>query len=129
MCRLAQPHDGQKRLVFTSVGVGIVIEVTLTSTGSESEESECFRFLPTPLMTPSLGSTYDLVKTRLSESAGGKRKDKLISMYAPKLCDCMVLFFCFCLRLRQPSFHWIVNDRVVSGIRTLFSLDRNVLRF
>ena len=33
------------------------------------------------------------------------------------------------LRLRQPSFHLIVNGGVVGGIRTLFSLDRNVLRF
>ena len=31
--------------------------------------------------------------------------------------------FGFCLRLRQPSFHLIVNDRVLGGIRTLFSLD------
>ena len=31
--------------------------------------------------------------------------------------------FSFCQRLRQPSFHLIVNDRVVGGIRTLFSLD------
>ena len=31
--------------------------------------------------------------------------------------------FSFCLRLRQPSFRLIVNDRVVGGIRTLFSLD------
>ena len=34
----------------------------------ESEESERFLFLPALLMTPSLRSSYDLVKTRLSES-------------------------------------------------------------
>ena len=34
----------------------------------ESEESERFLFLPAPLITPSLRSAYDLVKTRLSES-------------------------------------------------------------
>ena len=34
----------------------------------ESEESERFLFLPALLMTPSLRSAYDLVKTRLSES-------------------------------------------------------------
>ena len=34
----------------------------------ESEESERFLFLRAPLMTPSLRSAYDLVKTRLSES-------------------------------------------------------------
>ena len=25
-------------------------------------------------------------------------------------------FFCLCFRLRQPSFHWIISDRVVNGI-------------
>ena len=34
----------------------------------ESEESERFLFLLAPLMTPSLLSAYDLVKTRLSEA-------------------------------------------------------------
>ena len=34
----------------------------------ESEESERFLFLLAPLMTPSLHSAYDLVKTRLSEA-------------------------------------------------------------
>ena len=34
----------------------------------ESEESERFLFLLAPLMTPSLRSAYDLVKTRLSEA-------------------------------------------------------------
>ena len=34
----------------------------------ESEESERFLFLLAPLMTPSLLSDYDLVKTRLSEA-------------------------------------------------------------
>ena len=34
----------------------------------ESEESERFLFLLAPLMTPSLLSAYDLVKTRLSET-------------------------------------------------------------
>ena len=98
MCRLGQPHDGQKRLVFTSdgVGVGIVSGVvralmTLSSTESESEESERFHFLPTTLMSPSLRSAYDLVKTRLSESDCRKRKYKPISMRAPMLSD----WFCF----------------------------------
>ena len=35
----------------------------------------------------------------------------------------VVIWGRFCLRLRQPCFHLIVNDRVVGGIRTLFSLD------
>ena len=34
----------------------------------ESEGSERFLFLLAPLMTPSLSSAYDLVKTRLSEA-------------------------------------------------------------
>ena len=41
----------------------------------ESEESERFFFLLAPLMTPSLLSDYDLVKTRLSEAeAEAERK-------------------------------------------------------
>ena len=34
----------------------------------ESEESERFLFHLAPLMTPSLRSAYDLLKTRLSEA-------------------------------------------------------------
>ena len=62
MCRLAQPHDGQKRLVCTSdrVGVEIVsgvlralkdlvkilnVNAVISSAESESEESERFIFL------------------------------------------------------------------------------------
>ena len=40
----------------------------MSSTELESEEAEHFYILPTPLLTPSLRSTYDLVKTRMSES-------------------------------------------------------------
>ena len=59
MCRLAQPHDGQKRLVFTSDRVGVeivsgvlralkdlvkILNAVISSAESESEESERFIF-------------------------------------------------------------------------------------
>ena len=40
----------------------------MSSTELESEEAEHFYILPTALLTPSLCSTYDLVKTKMSES-------------------------------------------------------------
>lgn len=40
----------------------------MSSTELESEEAEHFYILPIPLLTPSLRSTYDLVKTKMSES-------------------------------------------------------------
>ena len=40
----------------------------MSSTELESEEAEHFYILPTVLLTPSLRSTYDLVKTKMSES-------------------------------------------------------------
>ena len=40
----------------------------MSSTELESEEPEHFYILPTALLTPSLRSTYDLVKTKMSES-------------------------------------------------------------
>ena len=88
-------------LFFTSdrVGVGIVswavravmtiwkskiavLSRVIRATESESEESERFHFLSTPLMTPSLRSAYDLVKTRLSEAkaeAEGKANHNALS--------------------------------------------------
>ena len=59
MCRLAQPHDGKKRLVFTSDRVGVeivsgvlralkdlvkILNAVINSAESESEESERFIF-------------------------------------------------------------------------------------
>ena len=127
-------------LFFTSdrVGVGIVswavravmtmwkskiavLSRVIRATESESEESERFHFLSTPLMTPSLRSAYDLVKTRLSEAkaeAEGKANHNALSH-----ASWLFQFFRFCLRLWRPIFHLIVRDGVVSGIRTLFSLD------
>ena len=59
MCRLAQLHDGKKRLVFTSDRVGVeivsgvlralkdlvkILNAVISSAESESEESERFIF-------------------------------------------------------------------------------------
>ena len=40
----------------------------MSSTELELEEPEHFYILPPALLTPSLRSTYDLVKTKMSES-------------------------------------------------------------
>ena len=40
-----------------------------------------------------------------------KRKNKPMTMFDSRLCDWLVRF-----RLRQPSFHWIISDGVVSGV-------------
>ena len=79
--------------------IGVVI-----STESESNESE--RSISPDSIFDSL--TYDPVKTRLSES--GPERSIVIG-----------LFFRFCFRLRQFSFHWIVSDGVISGMGVLLS--------
>ena len=40
-----------------------------------------------------------------------------ISQWQCSILDLAIgLFFRFCFRLRQPSFHWIISDGVVNGI-------------
>ena len=51
-------------------------------------------------------NAYDPLKTRLSESQA----------------EVLGLFFGFHLRLRQPSFHWIINVGVISGIGRKWNL-------
>ena len=90
-------------------------------TESESEESERFHFFQLRLRLRRLCSTYDLVKTRLLESA---EVEGLTNHNAhPRLCDWLVLL----LLLRTPTI-WFsldhkqnVNNGIVSEIGTLFS--------
>lgn len=90
------------KLVFFSVkiGVGFVIRrverydlVKIKPMESEAE----YRFAYDSI-------TYDLVKTRLSES-----QEEISSIVIGP-------FFCFCFRLQQPSFHVIRSERVISRI-------------
>ena len=81
---------------------------------SESEESKRFHLLPTLLMTPSL----TIQRKPDCRSQKQKPKDKPITMHVPMLCDW------FSSSASACDFHLIVNDGVVSRIRTLFSLDR-----
>ena len=69
---------------------------------------------------------YDPVKTRLSESEAGEEQSNIA----------IGLKICFCLRLWQCSFHYIVSNGVVSGMGVLlltpsiwFSLDCIALLF
>ena len=63
---------------------------------------------------------YDLVKTRLSKS------EAEAEMLVQTLCD-WCSSSAFWLLLRRFSFHLVVSDGVISGIRMLFSLNRNAL--
>ena len=83
-----------------------------------------FSFLPIPFTTPSLMIQWKL----------GCRSRKQIQKNQPIARPGVGLFFHFCLRLRQCSFHLILSDRVISRISVLlptpsvwFSLDRIAL--
>ena len=54
---------------------------------------------------------YDLVETELSEAQAERRHSEGV-----RTSTVIGLFFRFCLRIRQSSFHWIRSDRVISGI-------------
>ena len=43
-------------------------------------------------------------------------KDQPITMFTSELCD-WTWFFRFCFQLWQSSFHWLINDGVVNGIK------------
>ena len=58
-----------------------------------------------------------------------KGKYKPITIHVPTLCDWFGSSASASVPSRRPSFHLIVNDGVVGGIRTLFSPDGKVLRF
>ena len=88
------------RLVFTSDGVGVVSEVVgalmtwwkigfVSGVISATESGERFRFFRLLYGLRRLCSAYVLLNTRLSESEQ-KRKDKLITMHFPTLCDRLV---------------------------------------
>ena len=75
---------------------------------------------------------HDPVKTRLLESEAEVEEHS----QGPESNIVTGLFFCFCMRLRQCSFHLIISDGVISGIGVLlltpsvwFSIDHCTLLF
>ena len=98
----------------------------MSSTELELEEPEHFYILPTPLLTPSLRSTYDLVKTRMSESEAevkGQTNHKALSHIHFVISLVLLLLLVtpstqFSLDHKQQSrikaesehcFHWIIK--------------------
>ena len=100
------------RLVFTSDGVvvGVVIRsierydlVKIKSTESEAEHWLC-------LWLRRLRSSENCIVGVASRSGRINQWQCSIPNFA------IGCFFCFCFRLRQPGFHWIISDGVVNGI-------------
>ena len=97
--------------------------IIISATESESEESERFHFLPTPPLTFRLWSSENQI------AGVGKRSERI------KQSQCtfprFVIGLVFPLLLASSTIQFTLdrNDGVVSGITTLFSLDRKVLRF
>ena len=100
------------RLVFTSDGVvvGVVIRrvercdlVKIKPTESEAEHWFC-------LCLRRLRSIENCIDGVASRSGR-------INQWPCSIPDFAIgWFFRFCFRLRQPSFHWIISDRVMNGI-------------
>ena len=89
-----------------------------------------FPFLPIPFTTPSL-----MIQWKLGVGVGS-RSGRPNQSQGPESNIVIGLFFCFCLRLRQCSFHLIVSDGVISKLSVLlptpsvwFSVDRIALCF
>ena len=95
----------------------------ISATESESEESERFHFLPTPSLTFRLWSSENQI-VGVGKRSGRKNQSRctfprfVIGLVVPLL-------------LASPTTQFSLNrnDGVVTRIRTLFSLDRKVLRF
>ena len=79
-----------------------------------------FQFLPISLTTPSFMIQWKL------DSRSRKQKRKNQPMKRPGSSTVIVFFFRFWFRLRQFSFHWIVSDRVTSGICILLPTRFNI---
>ena len=67
-----------------------------------------FPFLPIPFTTPSL-----MIQWKVGCQSRPKQKRKKQPIKRPGIEHCHCLFFRFCLRLRQCSFHLIVSDGVI----------------
>ena len=99
------------------------IKNIVSATESETEESERFHFLPTPSLTFRLRSSEKQI-------VGVRKRSGRINQSRctfPRFVIGLVLP----LLLASPTTQFSLNrnNGVVSGIRTLFSLDRKVLRF
>ena len=106
--------------------IGVLSEI-ISSTESESGVS-----ISTNYAYDSVA--YDLVKIRLLES--NAEAEEPANRKARNRTSVIGLFFRFCLRLQQCSFHLIVSDGVIRRISVLlltpsvwFSVDRVVLPF
>ena len=111
------------RLVFTGDGVVVIIrsverydrlKIKPTSEGSRTPILlislpflvRTFSYLPIPFTTP---------RENWIVGVGSRsRKISQSQRSIPGLLICW--FFCFCFRLRQSSFHWIISNGVVNGI-------------
>ena len=102
------------------------LSCVISSTESESEESERFHFYRFRLRPRRWWSSEN-------EVVGvGSRSGRTNQSQGPESNIVIGLFFRFCLRLRQCSFHLIISDGVISRISVLlpsvwFSLDRTLL--
>ena len=86
----------------------------MSSTELELEEAEHFYILPTPLLTPSLRFTYDLVKTRMSESeAEAKRQTNHNALSHVHFVISLVLL----LLLVTPSTQFLLDRKQWSRIK------------
>ena len=84
----------------------------MSSTELESEEAEHFYILPTALLTPSLRSTYDLVKTKMSESeAKGQTNHNALSHVH------FVISLVLLLLLVTPSTQFLLDHEQWSRIK------------
>ena len=105
---MANPHGKRchpLRLVFTSDGV--VVGVVIRS----EERYDLVKSKPTVS-----GAEY---RVRSSESCfvGVASRSGRMNQSQCSIPDLVIgLFFRFCFRLRQSSFHWIISDGVVNGI-------------
>ena len=99
------------------------IQKIISATETESEESERFHILPTPSPTFRLWSSENQIV------GVGKRRGRINQSLCTFPRFVIGLVLPFLLASPTTKFSLNRNDGVVSGIRTLFSLDRKVLRF
>ena len=104
------------RLAFTSLQPSE--SGVMNSTESESEELDRFHFSSDSAYD---SVAYDPVKTRFrcrKQKPKGKPVTMLVLRRALRVLP-------FCLGPRQSSFHWIIRDKVISGIGTLLAIPKS----
>ena len=101
------------RLFFTSDGVvaGVVIR--------SAERYDLVKIKPTESEAERYWLCLCLRRLRSSENCivGVASRSGRINQWQCSIPNFVIgCFFCFCFRLRQSSFHWIISDGVVNGI-------------